>query len=74
MKIRVKVSGMHCPSCEKLINMTLEENPLIEKVTSSHQDGVVEIEAKQGINIQSDIFDVIAGLGYTPESCEEVEQ
>lgn len=72
MKIKVKVEGMHCHGCERLINMTLEENPLIEEVTSSHLDGIVKITARDGLDVRKEVLDVIAGLGYTPVSYEEI--
>lgn len=42
MKIKLKVKGMHCPSCEILVNEALED--LGVKSESSHKAGTVEAE------------------------------
>ncbi|MEI7960831.1 MAG: heavy-metal-associated domain-containing protein [archaeon] len=38
-----KVSGMHCPSCPKLIKMNLEELQGVKDVKADEKTGVVKV-------------------------------
>jgi len=41
-----KVSGMHCKSCEKLIQMDVAALPGVKSVRADHRSGMVEIEGE----------------------------
>jgi len=44
MKMTFKVKGMHCPSCEKLLQMEIVDLPGITAVKADYKAGTVEVE------------------------------
>ncbi len=46
METTLKVSGMHCPSCEKIISMAAEDVPGAKVLFSDHKTGAVRIYAR----------------------------
>ncbi len=48
MKHELKVSGMHCPSCEILLADALGEIPGIQSVQAHFKAGRVSLEAADG--------------------------
>ena len=59
-----KVSGMHCPSCPKLIAMNVEELEGIEKVSADEKSGVVKVKFDNKKAKMSDIKTKIEQDGY----------
>ena len=57
------ITGMHCNSCEKIINLTLEELPGIKNVKTSYQEGECRVDSDQSLNAQA-VIKAIADLGY----------
>lgn len=43
METTLKVSGMHCASCEKVIAMALEDVPGAKVLSASHKTGAVRL-------------------------------
>ncbi len=46
MKQAFKVSGMHCPSCEKVLQMDIGELKGIKSVKADFRTGMVEVEGE----------------------------
>lgn len=46
MKQVFKVTGMHCASCEKMLQMDIGSVPGVKGVTANHKAGVVEVEGE----------------------------
>lgn len=42
-KENLKVSGMHCPSCEKLLQMDIGDISGVKSVKADHKKGTVEV-------------------------------
>ncbi|MBI5414240.1 copper-translocating P-type ATPase [Candidatus Peregrinibacteria bacterium] len=64
-KTTLKISGMHCTSCEKLLTEALSDIPGIKDVRVSYANGTSEIEydPKKISNMQK-VIDVIKKEGY----------
>lgn len=63
-KITLDITGLHCRSCELLIEDGLKQIPEIKKVSVSHKKGQAEIcYSKQAPNI-NEMENIIADLGY----------
>lgn len=62
--IRIKIDGMHCPSCSINIDSVLEDLPEVIKSNTSYAKGetVLEYNANQ-INLEK-IYNTIESLGY----------
>jgi len=41
-----KVAGMHCPSCEKVLQMDIGEISGVKSVKASSRSGTVEVEGE----------------------------
>lgn len=59
-KNSVKVAGMHCPACEKLVSTALEDCGA-KNVVANHKTGVVEYEGELE---QTMLFDAISQAGF----------
>ena len=60
-----KVKGMHCPSCEKLLQMDIGDLPGIKSVKANWKAGTVEVE---GDKVDAGaVKRAIAGAGYAPQ-------
>ena len=46
METTLKVSGMHCASCEKIISMSAEDVPGVKVLFSDHKTGAVRVYAR----------------------------
>ncbi len=66
-KVKVKVSGMHCRSCEMLVKDVLEEHEGIIKAEASHAKGIVDVEYDEKKVDMKTIKSMIRGEGYEPE-------
>lgn len=59
-----KIKGMHCPSCELLIERKLIELPEIEAVDASAAKGEVTIYYKDRRPTEEKINELLEGDGY----------
>jgi copper chaperone CopZ len=46
MEKTIRIRGMHCASCEKLLKMALEEVEGVKVKTISHSSGEAKVEMK----------------------------
>ena len=63
MKLQLSIKGMHCKSCEILIQESLEE--LGVKAKADHKKGLVNIEFDESKTTKEQIIQAIAKEGYT---------
>lgn len=65
MKITLKISGMHCTSCSKLVESELEDNRISSKVDFASGKAIIDFDPKK---ISEDkIKSLIKNLGYKVE-------
>ena len=65
MKVSFKVKGMHCPSCEKLLQMDIGDITGVKAVKANWKAGTVDVEGDK-ID-QAAVKKAIAGAGYAPQ-------
>lgn len=63
-KITLNISGMHCESCAKIIEMELGDQAGIDNVKVDYKEHSAIIEYNQDKIPVEKIIDVIIGLGY----------
>jgi len=63
--VTFKVSGMHCPSCPRLIQMDLEDKPGVVAVNASLDTKLVVVEFDPNQNSVDDLIATIKESGYT---------
>jgi len=63
MEKKLKISGMHCMSCEKLVRMAVEESPGVMVVSISHKTGDAVISINDEKNFAS-VKKAIEAEGY----------
>ena len=59
----LKIDGMHCESCEKIIAGVLKSIPGVSSAVIDSKNGTGEVEAAQGVTAQS-ILDSVKKAGY----------
>lgn len=64
MKKIFKISGMHCNSCEMLVDMEIEEIPGVKSVKTSYPKGQTEVEFDGSKNASDEITKAIEKNGY----------
>lgn len=62
--IKVKISGMHCASCGKVIKMDLEEVDGVEKTEIDEATKVGEINFDENKTNAEEILESIKNSGY----------
>ena len=62
-KISLKIIGMTCESCEKIIGMELEELPGVKNIKINSKTGTGELEAPASVT-NTDIETAITKAGY----------
>jgi copper chaperone CopZ len=62
-ELKLKVDGMHCPSCEALVAEDVGEIAGVKKVLASHKDGTVTVQYDGKIDAEK-VKKAITGLGY----------
>lgn len=72
-KLSLKISGMHCESCEKIIGMELSEIPGIQNVKISSVAGTGELEASPDVN-NSKIEEALVRAGYSGKVVERTSE
>ena len=63
MRKTIYVKGMHCASCEILLEKEVQKVPNIKKVKASHKKGILEIEG--GTISMQEIIKAIEKCGYS---------
>ncbi len=63
MEATLKVSGMHCASCEKVISMALEDVPGAKVISANSKTGVVKVSAADDKTLAA-VKKAIAAEGY----------
>jgi copper chaperone CopZ len=63
-KADFKISGMHCTSCAKLIEMTLEDEMGVRSVSVEYPSGEARVEFDPALASPKSMQDVITSLGY----------
>jgi len=66
-KLELKVSGMHCSSCEMLVKDVLSDDSGVKRVEISHKTGVLEVEYDEKQTNGYAIKSTVRGLGYGVE-------
>lgn len=64
-KITLKVEGMHCKSCDMLVEDSLGDEAGVESVSSSFKDGQVVVTFDENTISEDKIKEVIKKEGYT---------
>lgn len=59
-----KISGMHCTSCARLIEMTLEEEKGMEAVSVEYEPQQACMEFDSELLTSKEVRDTIESLGY----------
>jgi len=62
-KVKLKIHGMHCASCEVLIERKFKKIPGVEKVHVSHHNGKAELFCSEDPNIR-ELDSLVKGDGY----------
>lgn len=65
--ILIKVSGMHCHSCDVNIQETVSELPGVKKVRADFKKGEVKVDFDETKSLPDDIKKKIIEAGYKPE-------
>lgn len=63
MQEKLKISGMHCASCEKIIGMAVGEVAGAKMISISHKNGEAVVDAK-GKAVLEAVKKAIAAEGY----------
>jgi copper chaperone CopZ len=63
-KIKLKVKGMHCKSCEMLIKDSLSELKGVSDTRVDHKQGYVIVEFDENMASIADIKKIIKNEGY----------
>ena len=74
MEIKLKTKGMHCVSCERVIQDALMEIDGIKKVKSNYSNDRTEIEFDPKKIDNKKIMKVIEKAGYEPEEWNESQE
>ncbi len=70
-KIQLKIHGMHCASCEVLIERKLKKIPGVEKVEVRHTTGRAELfSSRENLKLH-ELQDAIKDDGYSVTFCED---
>jgi len=64
---RFTTTGMHCPSCAALIQMTVEDLPGVESVRSDYPTGITEVRHDAALASDATIIAEIVKVGYGAE-------
>ncbi len=70
MTLKLKIDGMHCSSCAKVISLGLEELTGVGKIVIDEKSKLAEIEFDENKISQDKILETIRNSGYTPNIYE----
>lgn len=62
--ITFKTSGMHCPSCSMLVELSVADLPGVESVKASHADGTTVVTFDDAVLDAERIEAEIRNAGY----------
>ncbi|OGF24361.1 copper-translocating P-type ATPase [Candidatus Falkowbacteria bacterium RIFCSPLOWO2_02_FULL_45_21] len=62
--LELKITGMHCASCEKIIALELSDLPGTENIKINWTAGAGELDLNEGINQEPEIIEAIKKAGY----------
>jgi len=65
--IKIKTTGMHCESCERLVRESVSELQGINMVKANHKKALVEVSFDETKTTPDNIKKAIKDAGYTPE-------
>lgn len=63
-KLDLQVTGMHCPSCSMLVEMTLEELDGVEAVACNHATGLTTVTFDETTVEPAALEGAIEAVGY----------
>ena len=72
-KILLKVTGMHCASCEMLTKEELEELPGVTNIAVDFKTGSAELVLDDSENNINDVIEAVKKAGYQAEIKSEIE-
>lgn len=72
-KILLKVTGMHCASCETITKEELSELPGVSNILVNAKDGSAELILDESKNNISDVLEAVKKAGYQAEVKSESE-
>ena len=64
MKTKIQTKGMHCKSCDMLVEDSLGDVDGVNSVKSSFETGIVEIDFDESVVNIDNIKDTIKQEGY----------
>ena len=64
--VKLHIEGMHCGSCEKIIELELAEVPGLKSAKISWQNGEGDVVVEQGVSDQQ-IIEAVRKAGYKGE-------
>jgi len=70
-KLKLKIEGMHCVSCEKIIAMSINELSGIDNVIINSKDGTGEVAFDQSKTDTQEIIVKIKEAGYESQAVKE---
>lgn len=59
-----RITGMHCTSCAKLIEMTLTDVEGVKSISVDYEGGVGRIEFDPAVVSRDDIASAVRSIGY----------
>ena len=65
-EIDLKLSGMHCSSCEKIITMELEDLPGAQNISVDAKTGTANLEVDPSVE-DVEILETLKRAGYPSE-------
>jgi copper chaperone CopZ len=65
--LSVKTTGMHCPSCSMLVEMTVGELAGVASVSSDHRTGDTQVTYDPAVVSPEEIVGAIRQAGYGAE-------
>lgn len=60
----ITTTGLHCPSCSKMVDMTVGDLEGIAKVVTDHVSGITKVEFDSDVVTLEGILDAIRSAGY----------
>lgn len=69
-KVKLKIHGMHCASCEVLIEQKFKKVPGIEQVHINHANGLADLVCSTELNLRQ-LNNLVKGGGYSVTSWED---
>ena len=63
-QVALETTGMHCPSCAKMIEMTLRKEAGVGDVKADYPAGRTDVVYDPDVISEADIIAKIEGLGY----------